>query len=114
MPNVVRHKRSTTPGAVPSAASLVTGELAINTADGIVYTKKEDGSVASIGGSQPLDYRSDFAGSSSYIGVASAGAADSSAVWTIRRSTFGSSGSVSATGVATGVAWTNRLTATYS
>lgn len=114
MPNVVRHKRSSTPGAVPLAASLVTGELAINTADGVVYTKKEDGSVASIGGGQALSYRSDFSGSDSYIGVAAAGASESATVWTIRRSTFASNGSVSVAGTATGVSWSGRLSATYS
>jgi len=48
MPNTIQHKRSSTPGAVPSAAQLAAGELAINTADGIVYLKKSDGAVIPI------------------------------------------------------------------
>lgn len=49
MANVIKLKRSSTPGAVPSTTSIVVGELAINTADGVVYLKKEDGSVVSPG-----------------------------------------------------------------
>lgn len=45
MPNTIVHKKSSTPGATPSAGSLSAGELAINTADGIVYLKKDDGTV---------------------------------------------------------------------
>jgi len=39
MANVIKHKRSGTASAVPSAGSLVAGELAINTADGKLFTK---------------------------------------------------------------------------
>lgn len=45
---VIRHKRSTTGGAVPAAGALETGELAINVADGKVFTKKSDGSVVNV------------------------------------------------------------------
>ncbi len=51
MANTIRHKRSTTTGATPAAGSLVTGELAINTADGKLFTKKDDGTVVEIGAS---------------------------------------------------------------
>lgn len=51
MPNTIRHKRNSTPGATPGAATLVTGELAINTADGKLFTKKENGAVVEIGAS---------------------------------------------------------------
>lgn len=49
MANTIRHKRSSTPSAVPSSGSLVTGELAVNTADGRVFAKKEDGTVVDVG-----------------------------------------------------------------
>ena len=49
MANTIRHKRNATAAAVPSAASLSTGELAINTADGKLFTKKDDLSVIEIG-----------------------------------------------------------------
>ncbi len=49
MANTIRHKRSSTASAVPSAGSLVAGELAINTADGKLFTKKDNGTVVEIG-----------------------------------------------------------------
>ena len=47
MPNTIRHKRGTT---TPAAGSLVTGELAINTSTGAVFTKTDAGTVVNIGG----------------------------------------------------------------
>jgi hypothetical protein len=47
MPNTIRHKRGTT---TPLASALVTGELAINTATGTVFTKTDAGAVVSLGG----------------------------------------------------------------
>lgn len=49
MANTLLHKRSSTAGATPSAGSLTVGELAINTADGKVFTKKDDATVVEIG-----------------------------------------------------------------
>ena len=48
MPNTIRHKRSATASAAPAAASLVAGELAVNTADGRVYTKQDSGTVVDV------------------------------------------------------------------
>lgn len=45
MADKIKHKRSSTPAAVPTAGQLELGELAINTADGFIYLKKSDGSV---------------------------------------------------------------------
>lgn len=47
MPNSILHKRGTT---VPGAASLLTGELAINTATGVIYTKTDGGTVVAVNG----------------------------------------------------------------
>lgn len=47
-----------------------------------------------------------------YCGTADKGSADASAVWTIKRLTIGTSGSITIA-TATNVAWTNRETATY-
>jgi len=64
MPNEIRHKTSTTASAVPTAAQLAQGELAVNAASGKVYTKKVDNTVVDLtdplvmdGGAQftPLD-----------------------------------------------------------
>lgn len=49
MPNTIIHKKSSTPGAVPASGSLSAGELAVNTADGVVYLKKDDGAVVASG-----------------------------------------------------------------
>lgn len=45
MPNLIRLKRNTSSGVSPAAGSLSTGELAINTADGVLFTKNESGTV---------------------------------------------------------------------
>lgn len=55
----------------------------------------------------------DLVGSVSYCGVAVAGSANASSVWKITRVTFALDGSVTSTGVVSGVAWNDRLTATY-
>lgn len=49
MPLTFRLKRSSTPGATPAAGSLSAGELAVNTADGVVYLKKDNGTVVASG-----------------------------------------------------------------
>lgn len=44
-------KKSTTPGAVPVSGDLDVGELAVNTADGKLFTKHTDNSIKQIGAS---------------------------------------------------------------
>jgi hypothetical protein len=50
MANTIKIKRSTVPGKQPLAADLEVGELAVNTADGKLYTKHTDNSVKTISG----------------------------------------------------------------
>lgn len=50
----------------------------------------------------------------SYSGIAIAGSLESDEVWTINRIAYTQVGSISASGTATNVAWTDRLTGTYS
>jgi len=52
MAQTVRLKRSATQGAAPSTSDLALGEVAINTYDGKVYIKKDDGtaSIVEVGG----------------------------------------------------------------
>jgi hypothetical protein len=52
MANTIILKRSATPGKVPTTGQLALGEIAINTYDGLIYIKKNDGteSIAQIGG----------------------------------------------------------------
>ena len=51
-------RRSNVPGKVPTATDLADGELALNTADGVLYYKNSQGTVASLssggGGSNAL------------------------------------------------------------
>jgi hypothetical protein len=42
-------KNNIVAGVVPAPSELTLGEIAINTADGIIYTKKNDGSVVAVG-----------------------------------------------------------------
>jgi len=48
MPNRIVLKKGTTAGTAPSASDLVAGELAINTADGGLFTKLDDGSIYTV------------------------------------------------------------------
>lgn len=45
MAQTLRLKRSSVAGRVPTTGSLQTGEIAINTADGLVYIRKDDNSI---------------------------------------------------------------------
>jgi hypothetical protein len=48
MANTIVLKRSATPGKVPTTSQLALGEIAINTNDGLIYIKKDDGVTASV------------------------------------------------------------------
>ena len=53
MANQIRLKRAS--GSDPSASDLVTGEIAVRTDNGKLFTKKDDGSVAEISGGGGID-----------------------------------------------------------
>jgi hypothetical protein len=53
MATVVQLKRSETASAVPTAGQIAVGELAVNLADGTLYSKKTDGSIIEVGGYNP-------------------------------------------------------------
>lgn len=73
MANTIRHKRNSTPGATPGAGTLVTGELAINTADGKLFTKKENGTVVEIGAGGGSGGITSVVGTSGEIDVSTSG-----------------------------------------
>ena len=55
MPNVIQHKRSSTASAVPLVGDLALGELSINSHEGKLYLKKDNGAesiveVGAVGG----------------------------------------------------------------
>jgi hypothetical protein len=49
MANTIKHKRSSTAGLVPGTGSLDQGELAINLADGKIYTKNSSNTIINLG-----------------------------------------------------------------
>ena len=53
MPTTVQLKRSETTGSIPTASDIAVGELAVNLADGTLYSKKTDGSIIQVGGYDP-------------------------------------------------------------
>ncbi len=53
MGTVVQLKRSETTGTIPSTVDIAVGELAVNLADGALYSKKTDGSIIEVGGYNP-------------------------------------------------------------
>ncbi len=54
MATVVQLKRSETTGVIPTANDIAVGELAVNLADGALYTKRTDGSIIEIGVSEQV------------------------------------------------------------
>ena len=48
MPNTLKLKRSSSAGSAPSAGNLSDGELALNTADKILYFKDSSGNVKKV------------------------------------------------------------------
>ena len=56
MGTIVQIKRSETANAIPTAGQIAVGELAVNLADGILYSKKTDGSIIEIGSNLPDDF----------------------------------------------------------
>lgn len=77
MAQTLRLKRSSVPGRVPTTATLQTGEIAINTADGLVYIRKDDdtiipllgantvvtGSITLLGSVEATSFTGSFSGS---------------------------------------------------
>lgn len=69
MANTIKHKRGS--GSNPGASDLAVGELAIRTDTGVVFTKKDDGTVAEIagGGASALNDLSDAVTNSSGVTI---------------------------------------------
>lgn len=60
MANTIRHKRSSVTEKVPLANDLVQGELAINTTDVKLYTKKTDNTVVAVNDWENIHNKPDF------------------------------------------------------
>ena len=63
MASKLKHIRSSVPGRVPTDSQIETGQIAINTADGKIFTKKENGEIVALQAVDP-----DFASSSIFQG----------------------------------------------
>lgn len=53
MANTIKHKRSSSTGETPDAADLSVGEIAVNTADGLLFTKHTDNAIVTLTTSGP-------------------------------------------------------------
>jgi hypothetical protein len=53
MSTVIQLKRSESAGSIPTVNDIAVGELAVNLADGTLYSKKTDGSIIEVGGYNP-------------------------------------------------------------
>lgn len=49
MTDKVKFKQTSVPGKTPTATDLEIGELILNTADGKIYFKKDDGTIVTLG-----------------------------------------------------------------
>ena len=67
---------------------------------------------AAAGGSLARECRSDYVAPNSYIGIAPSGTAEATAAWQVTRLNI--SGTTITTTTASPIAWTNRLSATYT
>ena len=55
MPTKIITKNSQTPASAPLAGDLEVGELAVNTADQLLYTKQTDGTIIEVGKTTELE-----------------------------------------------------------
>ncbi len=53
MSTIMQLKRSESAGSVPTVNDIAVGELAVNLADGVLYSKRTDGSIIEVGGYNP-------------------------------------------------------------
>lgn len=117
---VLKVKRTTVAGRIPTANQVATGELALNLADRRLYSKDHTGEVFPlVSGPGAAIFLHAVSGTTLYIGRLSwtdyppTGTAEASTGWTITRITTDSDGAVTATQSATG-AWSSRASLSYS
>ena len=121
----VRIKRSSTPGAIPTAGQIASGELALNTADRKLFAKDSTGTVFVLAAPPAADpslylWQHAVDGANLYIGrlewadyPASSGSPDDVASWTIYKITTNFAGDVTAETSAIGQ-WSNKQNLTYA
>jgi hypothetical protein len=119
---VLKVKRTTVSGRIPTANQVATGELALNLADRRLYSKDHLGEVFRLARPRdPSDYLFLHAtdGTTLYIGrlawadFPATGPAEASTAWTIYKIVTSASGNVTSESSATG-AWSSKETLSYS
>ena len=122
MASTYQLKRSTVSGRAPTANQLAVGELALNLADRILYSKDAAGTVFSLGAGGAAEaylFSAAVSGNYLYIGrlawsdVPDSGSAEDVAAWTIYRITTNAAGDVVSESSATG-AWSNKTQLQFS
>ena len=115
-------KRTSVVGRVPTAQQLAVGELAINVADRILYSKDTGGTVFSLGAGGAAEaylFAAAVSGNYLYIGrlaesdIPNSGPAENATAWTIYRITSNAAGDVTATASSVG-AFSNKQNLTYA
>ena len=119
---VLKVKRTTVSGRIPTANQVATGELALNLADRRLYSKDHLGEVFRLARPRdPSDYLLLHAvsGTTLYIGrlswtdYPSSGPAEDATAWAIYKITTSASGNVTSESSATG-AWSSKETLSYT
>jgi hypothetical protein len=105
MAQTLKLKRSSVPGRIPTTGSLATGELAINTADGKVYLRRDDDTIQSLVGTG-----ANTTGSINIIGAVTASffAGDGSAITGVVSSSYAVNATL-ATSASTSVTSSNTI-----
>jgi hypothetical protein len=119
---VLKVKRTTVSGRIPTANQVATGELALNLADRRLYSKDHTGEVFRLARPRdPSDYLLLHAadGTTLYLGRLSwtdypaTGPAEDAEEWTIYKIVTNSAGNVTSESSAVGV-WSNKANLNYS
>jgi hypothetical protein len=117
---VLKVKRTTVSGRIPTANQVATGELALNLADRRLYSKDHTGEVfALVSGPGAYLYLHAVSGTTLYIGrlawtdYPAEGPAEDSTAWTIYKITSNSAGDVVSEQSAVG-AWSNKTNLQFS
>jgi hypothetical protein len=117
---VLKVKRTTVSGRIPTANQVATGELALNLADRRLYSKDHTGEVFPlVSGPGAAIFLHAVSGTTLYIGRLSwtdypaSGPAEDATAWTIYKISTNSAGDVTAETSATG-AWSNKTNLQFS
>jgi hypothetical protein len=117
---VLKVKRTTVSGRIPTANQVATGELALNLADRRLYSKDHTGEVFPlVSGPGAAIFLHAVSGTTLYIGRLSwtdypaSGPAEDATAWTIYKISTNASGDVTSETSAIG-AWSNKENLSYS